>query len=90
MTPIDSKGYKAASKAVETIFGKVPIPVRGGGSERVAAGVGEAGGPWESPRAAGAVPRVRAALAARGGVPAGGHLRSRPPARCRRRASLRC
>ena len=32
MTPIDSKGYKAASKAVETTFGKVPIPVRGGGS----------------------------------------------------------
>lgn len=32
LTPIDSKGYKAASKAVETTFGKVPIPVRGGGS----------------------------------------------------------
>ncbi len=32
MTPIDSKGYKAASKAVETTFGKPPIPVRGGGS----------------------------------------------------------
>ena len=32
MTPIDSKGYKAASKAVEKIFGKVPVPVRGGGS----------------------------------------------------------
>ena len=32
MTPIDSKGYKAASKAVEKTFGKVPIPVRGGGS----------------------------------------------------------
>src|SRR6476661_5811610 len=32
MTPIDSKGYKAASKAVEATFGKVPIPVRGGGS----------------------------------------------------------
>ena len=32
MTPIDSKGYKAASKAVETTFGKKPIPVRGGGS----------------------------------------------------------
>jgi acetylornithine deacetylase/succinyl-diaminopimelate desuccinylase-like protein len=32
MTPIDSKGYKAASKAVETTFGKAPIPVRGGGS----------------------------------------------------------
>jgi acetylornithine deacetylase/succinyl-diaminopimelate desuccinylase-like protein len=32
MTPIDSNGYKAASKAVETTFGKVPVPVRGGGS----------------------------------------------------------
>jgi len=32
MTPIDSKGYKAAAKAVETAFGKQPIPVRGGGS----------------------------------------------------------
>ncbi|MBS4042717.1 MAG: dipeptidase [Chitinophagaceae bacterium] len=32
MTPIDSKGYKAASKAVEQTFGKAPIPVRGGGS----------------------------------------------------------
>ena len=32
MTPIDSKGYKAAAKAVEKIFGKIPIPVRGGGS----------------------------------------------------------
>lgn len=32
MTPIDSKGYKAASKAIETTFGKEPIPVRGGGS----------------------------------------------------------
>lgn len=32
MTPIDSKGYKAASKALETTFGKTPIPVRGGGS----------------------------------------------------------
>jgi acetylornithine deacetylase/succinyl-diaminopimelate desuccinylase-like protein len=32
MTPIDSKGYKAAAKAVETTFGKMPIPVRGGGS----------------------------------------------------------
>jgi len=32
MTPIDSKGYKAAAKAVETTFGKQPIPVRGGGS----------------------------------------------------------
>ena len=32
MTPIDSKGYIAASKAVEKTFGKAPIPVRGGGS----------------------------------------------------------
>jgi len=32
MTPIDSKGFKAASKAIETTFGKHPIPVRGGGS----------------------------------------------------------
>ncbi|MEP7374801.1 MAG: dipeptidase [Chitinophagaceae bacterium] len=32
MTPITSKGYKSASKAVETTFGKKPIPVRGGGS----------------------------------------------------------
>jgi acetylornithine deacetylase/succinyl-diaminopimelate desuccinylase-like protein len=32
MTPIDSEGYKAASKAVEQTFGKTPIPVRGGGS----------------------------------------------------------
>lgn len=32
MTPIDSKGYQAASKAVEKTFGKAPVPVRGGGS----------------------------------------------------------
>lgn len=32
MTPIDSKGYQAAAKAVQTTFGKQPIPVRGGGS----------------------------------------------------------
>lgn len=32
MTPIDSKGYVAAAKAMETTFGKTPIPVRGGGS----------------------------------------------------------
>ena len=32
MTPIDSKGYQAAAKAVETTFGKQPVPVRGGGS----------------------------------------------------------
>ncbi len=32
VTPIESKGYKAASKAVEQTFGKPPVPVRGGGS----------------------------------------------------------
>ncbi|MEO8764301.1 MAG: dipeptidase [Ginsengibacter sp.] len=32
MTPIDSKGYKAAARAVEKTFGKTPIPLRGGGS----------------------------------------------------------
>ncbi len=32
LTPIDSKGYIAASKAVKETFGKEPIPVRGGGS----------------------------------------------------------
>lgn len=32
MTPIDSIPYKAAAKAIETTFGKTPIPVRGGGS----------------------------------------------------------
>jgi acetylornithine deacetylase/succinyl-diaminopimelate desuccinylase-like protein len=32
MTPIDSIGYKAAALAIETSFGKAPIPVRGGGS----------------------------------------------------------
>jgi acetylornithine deacetylase/succinyl-diaminopimelate desuccinylase-like protein len=32
MTPIDSTGYQAAAKAMETTFGKTPIPVRGGGS----------------------------------------------------------
>ncbi|MFT3903141.1 MAG: dipeptidase [Niabella sp.] len=32
MTPIDSKGYRAASRALETTFDKTPIPVRGGGS----------------------------------------------------------
>lgn len=32
MTPIDSKAYKAAAKAIEQTFGKTPIPVRGGGS----------------------------------------------------------
>jgi acetylornithine deacetylase/succinyl-diaminopimelate desuccinylase-like protein len=32
VTPIDSKGYQAAAKAILTTFGKKPIPVRGGGS----------------------------------------------------------
>ena len=32
MTPIDSTAYRAAAKAIETTFGKAPIPVRGGGS----------------------------------------------------------
>jgi acetylornithine deacetylase/succinyl-diaminopimelate desuccinylase-like protein len=32
MTPIDSKAYQAAAKAIETTFNKKPIPVRGGGS----------------------------------------------------------
>jgi len=32
LTPIDSKGYRAASKALQQTFGKEPIPVRGGGS----------------------------------------------------------
>lgn len=32
MTPIDSVAYKAAAKAIETTFGKAPVPVRGGGS----------------------------------------------------------
>jgi acetylornithine deacetylase/succinyl-diaminopimelate desuccinylase-like protein len=32
MTPVDSIEYKAASRAMETAFGKTPIPVRGGGS----------------------------------------------------------
>ncbi len=32
VTPTDSKEYEAASKAMEQTFGKVPIPVRGGGS----------------------------------------------------------
>ncbi len=31
-TPIDSKGYQSASRALETTFGKTPIPVKGGGS----------------------------------------------------------
>jgi len=32
LTPIESKGYKAAAKAIEHTFGKSPVPVRGGGS----------------------------------------------------------
>lgn len=32
MTPIDSKEYQAVAKAIQTTFGKEPIPVRGGGS----------------------------------------------------------
>lgn len=32
MTPIESAGYKAASRALEKTFGKIPVPIRGGGS----------------------------------------------------------
>jgi acetylornithine deacetylase/succinyl-diaminopimelate desuccinylase-like protein len=32
MTPIDSKAYKAAARAIEATFDKAPIPLRGGGS----------------------------------------------------------
>jgi len=32
VTPIDSNGYLAASKAMETTFGKRPVPLRSGGS----------------------------------------------------------
>ncbi len=32
VTPVDSIPYRAAAKAIETTFGKSPIPVRGGGS----------------------------------------------------------
>lgn len=32
LTPIDSKAYQAAAKAIEKSFGKQPVPVRGGGS----------------------------------------------------------
>ena len=32
LTPINTSAYQAAAKAIETCFGKVPIPVRGGGS----------------------------------------------------------
>jgi acetylornithine deacetylase/succinyl-diaminopimelate desuccinylase-like protein len=32
VSPIDTIGYRAASKAMETVFGKKPVPVRSGGS----------------------------------------------------------
>jgi len=32
VSPIDTIGYKAASKAIESVLGKKPIPVRSGGS----------------------------------------------------------
>ena len=32
MTPIDSKAYQSAARAIEAVFHKTPIPVRGGGS----------------------------------------------------------
>jgi acetylornithine deacetylase/succinyl-diaminopimelate desuccinylase-like protein len=32
VTPKDSKAYQAAAKAIQTTFGKEPIPTRGGGS----------------------------------------------------------
>lgn len=32
VTPTDSAAYKAAEKAIETTFGKKPVPTRGGGS----------------------------------------------------------
>jgi acetylornithine deacetylase/succinyl-diaminopimelate desuccinylase-like protein len=32
LTPVDGVEFQAASKAIETTFGKPPIPVRGGGS----------------------------------------------------------
>ncbi len=32
VTPIDSKAYEAASRAMDTTFGKKPVPTRGGGS----------------------------------------------------------
>ncbi|MCK9202992.1 MAG: dipeptidase [Bacteroidales bacterium] len=32
VSPIDTVGYQAASKAIETVLGKKPIPVRSGGS----------------------------------------------------------
>jgi acetylornithine deacetylase/succinyl-diaminopimelate desuccinylase-like protein len=32
LTPIDSRAYRSAAKAIESVFGKKPVPVRGGGS----------------------------------------------------------
>jgi acetylornithine deacetylase/succinyl-diaminopimelate desuccinylase-like protein len=32
VSPVDSRAYRAASKAYETTYGKIPIPVRSGGS----------------------------------------------------------
>ncbi len=32
MTPVDSKAYQSAAKAIEATFNKTPVPVRGGGS----------------------------------------------------------
>ncbi|MCU7547822.1 dipeptidase [Chitinophagaceae bacterium LB-8] len=32
MTPIESKAYQSAAKAIKETFGKEPVPVRGGGS----------------------------------------------------------
>ncbi|MEI7982539.1 MAG: dipeptidase [Bacteroidota bacterium] len=32
VSPIDTIGYKSAAKAIETVLGKIPIPVRSGGS----------------------------------------------------------
>jgi len=32
VTPLDSPGYLAARRAIEAVFGKAPIPTRGGGS----------------------------------------------------------
>ena len=32
LTPVDSPAYMAAARAMETSFGKVPVPFRGGGS----------------------------------------------------------
>ncbi|MBN2348178.1 MAG: dipeptidase [Bacteroidales bacterium] len=37
LAPLDSKAYHAASKALEKTFGKVPVPIRSGGSIPVVA-----------------------------------------------------